>query len=161
MEIVKKVVLVGHFGVGKTSLVKRFVEQKFSEKYLTTIGVKIDKKEIVIGDNLVKLMIWDIAGESAAVKVPKKYLSGAHGIIYVFDLTRSETYENIQSDLFEINKSLIDSELIVLGNKSDLVDQHEIQKVKSAIGLDFKLTSAKTGDHVEESFTQLAKALIQ
>ena len=76
MEIVKKVVLVGHFGVGKSSLVQRFVHQQFSEKYLTTIGVKIDKKVVSLGDVSVKMMLWDIAGESMTMKIPKKYLFG-------------------------------------------------------------------------------------
>ena len=160
MEIVKKVVLLGHFGVGKTSLVKRFVHQQFSEKYLTTIGVKIDKKLIQIDGNSVKLMLWDIAGESAAIKVPKKYLSGANGIIYVFDMSRKETYQNIQSDLFEINKSLPDSPSVILANKSDLVDESFVKELKDSLGVEFEITSAKTGVNVEETFHLLAKKML-
>jgi len=160
MEIVKKVVLVGHFGVGKTSLVKRFVHQKFSEKYLTTIGVKIDKKEIEINGNQIKLMLWDIAGESAAIKVPKKYLAGAHGVLYVFDMSRKETYQTIQNDLFEINKSLGDNACVILANKADLVDDTEIAEIKNNLGVGFKITSAKTGDNVEEAFLELAREMM-
>ena len=159
MEIVKKVVLVGHFGVGKSSLVQRFVHQQFSEKYLTTIGVKIDKKVVSLGDVSVKMMLWDIAGESMTMKIPKKYLNGAHGVIYVFDLSREETYSTLQNDLFEVNKTLPDAKLVVLGNKADLVNPPAIEALREVIEVDFKTTSAKNGENVEESFVQLAKEM--
>ncbi len=160
MEIVKKIVLAGHFGVGKSSLVKRFVHQKFSDQYLTTIGVKIDKKIVDVSGAKVKLMLWDIAGESTAMKIPKKYLAGAHGILYVFDLTREETYSNIQNDLFEISKTLKEVPSIVLGNKSDLVEMEFIHELKKELSMSFHPTSAKTGDHVEDSFKMIAEQLI-
>ncbi|MEO1253548.1 MAG: Rab family GTPase [Bacteroidota bacterium] len=160
MEIVKKIVLSGHFGVGKSSLVKRFIQQKFSDQYLTTIGVKVDKKVLDVEGVQVKLMIWDIAGESNTMKIPKKYLTGAHGVLYVFDLSREETYVNIQHDLFEINKTLRDVPSVVLGNKSDLVEHDFIENLKRDLSIDFSPTSAKTGDYVEESFLRLAKELI-
>lgn len=160
MEVVKKVVIAGHFGVGKSSLIKRFVHQKFSDQYLTTIGVKIDKKVVEVDQAKVKMMLWDIAGESSAVKIPKKYFAGAHGILYVFDLTREETYLNIESDLFEINKTLKGCPLIVLANKSDLVEDSFIEDLRSKLSTNFNITSAKTGDHVEDSFLQLAKDML-
>lgn len=160
MEIVKKVILAGHFSVGKTSLVKRFVHQKFSDQYLTTIGVKIDKKTIEVNEVSIKMMLWDIAGESTALKIPKKYFAGAHGIIYVFDLTREETYSGIEMDLFEIQKSLSNCPSIVLANKSDLVDTDFIEKLRKSLPIDFKLTSAKTGQNVEDAFLHIAKEMI-
>ncbi len=160
MEIVKKIVLVGHFGVGKSSLVKRFVHQKFSDQYLTTIGVKIDKKTVEVGGAQVKLMLWDIAGESTAMKIPKKYLAGAHGILYVFDLSREETYNHLQNDLFEISKELKEVPTVVLGNKADLVEDPFIEDLKKELSMDFKATSAKTGDFVEEAFIHLAQEII-
>lgn len=160
MEIVKKVIIAGHFGVGKSSLIKRFVHQQFSDQYLTTIGVKIDKKIVEVSGTSLKLMLWDIAGESTAMKIPKKYFAGAHGILYVFDVTREETFANIDSDLFEINKSLKECPSIVLANKSDLVDESFIENLRSEVLVEFKITSAKTGDNVEESFLALAKEMI-
>lgn len=82
----KKVILLGKYGVGKTSLIKQYVYQQFSEAYLTTIGVKIDKKIVLVNNNTVNLLIWDIAGESEQVKVPHTYKMGAHAIIYVLTL---------------------------------------------------------------------------
>lgn len=160
MEIVKKVILTGHFGVGKSSLVKQFVFQKFSDQYLTTIGVKIDKKTVDVGGTSVKMMLWDIAGESNMIKVPKKYFMGAHGILYVFDASREETYQNIESDLFEINKSMRDTPFIVLANKSDLIDDDLAASLKSKINVPFRLTSAKNGENVESSFFELAKNML-
>lgn len=160
MELVKKVILAGHFGVGKSSLVKRFVHQKFSDQYLTTIGVKIDKKVVDVQGATIKMMLWDIAGESNMVKIPTKYFAGAHGIMYVFDATREETYVNIENDLFEINKNLMDKPVIILANKSDLIDPELEDSLKAEISAPFILTSAKTGDKVEESFLELARQMI-
>lgn len=160
MEVVKKVVIAGHFGVGKTSLVSRFVHQKFSDQYLTTIGVKIDKKVVEVNTALVKMMLWDIAGESSAMKIPKKYLAGAHGLMYVFDLSREETYRNIDADLFELNKSLNGNPSVVLGNKSDLVEESFIENLYGSIATDFKITSAKSGENVEDAFLFLAKEML-
>lgn len=160
MELVKKVIVVGHYGVGKTSLIKRFVHQQFSDQYLTTIGVKIDKKEVVVGDHTVKMMIWDIAGESDSLQIPQSYFMGAHAAIFVFDLTRKETYESLDVNSFNVLKHIGDIPSIVIGNKCDLLSENEIEKVKDEIGQDFFVTSAKTGGHVEESFELLAKKMI-
>ena len=93
-----KVLLTGNFGVGKTSLFQQFIFSKFDERYLTTIGVKVDKKEIDIHGALVEIFLWDVAGEVSQEKVPISYFLGAHGIIYVFDLTRPLTYQNLKND---------------------------------------------------------------
>ena len=76
----------------------KFLYQKFSDKYMTTIGVKVDKKVIDIDDKTMTMLIWDIAGEVSQDKVPGSYFLGASGIIYVFDLSREGTFENIESD---------------------------------------------------------------
>lgn len=160
MELVKKVVIAGHFGVGKTSLVRQFVHQKFSDQYLTTIGVKIDKKVVEVDDTSVKLMLWDIAGESSSLKIPSQYLVGAHGLIYVFDLSRPETYQNIDNEIFELSKTLKTIPTIVLGNKSDLVTGEFVEKLRETIRIDFKITSAKSGDNIEDSFINLAREML-
>ena len=81
--ISKKVILTGSFGVGKTSLFNQFIHQKFSDKYLTTIGVKVNKKTVTVNNEAVSLLIWDIAGEVSPDKVPNTYFLGASGILYV------------------------------------------------------------------------------
>jgi small GTP-binding protein len=160
MQISKKVILVGNFGVGKTSLVSRFVHQKFSDQYLTTIGVKVDKKIVSLNGSELSLILWDIAGESSATKIPKAYTMGAHGIMYVFDVNRPETYESLSEDIFEIQKNLKDPGLVVLGNKSDLASKQLIEKIQAETQTDILFTSAKTGINVDTAFESIAKQML-
>lgn len=162
MQISKKVILLGLFGVGKTSLIKRFVHQKFDENYLTTIGVKVDKKVINIHGIELSMLIWDIAGESSHKKVPQTYKLGSNGILYVFDVTRPASYENIHSELAELNKLLPNVPIQIVANKIDLLDEKSIQNIVDNIGLtDIIGTSAKTGEGVEKSFEQLGRAVLK
>ena len=87
----KKILLVGDFGVGKSSLVERFVHNRFSHEYQSTIGVVISKKTLSIENTELKLMIWDVAGSREISEVPASYYLGCAGILFVFDLTRKET----------------------------------------------------------------------
>lgn len=160
MEVSKKVIVAGHFGVGKTSLIKQFIHQKFSQQYITTIGVKIDKKTVDVKGTAVNLILWDIAGESSAVKIPKKYFLGAHGLIYVFDLTREETYDDLDGNIFEIKKDNPEMPAILLGNKADLVESDFIENLQDQLSMNFSITSAKTGEKVEDAFKSLAEQLL-
>ena len=159
--ISKKIVLTGCFGVGKTSLFNKFLYQKFSEKYLTTIGVKVDKKVIDVNGNKISLLIWDIAGEVAQDKVPQSYFLGSSAIIYVFDLTRPSTWLNIQADI-EYLQNLLNGVLIkVVGNKIDLISPGQLENIKSDLPLPWDiLTSAKTGENVEDMFYSIGNSLI-
>ena len=159
--IQKKVCILGPTGVGKTSLIKQFVEGIFSEKYKTTIGVKIDKKEVQIGDKKVNLLIWDIAGEDTQSKVPPTYKLGAHAIIYVFDLTRPATYEKLPQELKQLSADLPSVPLWLVGNKSDLLTKQEINMVLGKIPekVNF-ITSAKTSEQVLEVFFEVAKHFV-
>lgn len=160
-KISKKIILIGNVGVGKTSLIRQFVYQKFSENYLTTIGVKIERKEVVIDKNTVSMIIWDIAGEVRQDKVPQNYFLGSHGAIYVVDLTRPKTFENIESD-FRYLKSLMPNLVVKLvGNKKDMLSKTELNEMlqKFSIKPNF-LTSAKTGENVESIFHALGENLI-
>lgn len=159
--ISKKIILLGHFGVGKTSLVRRFVYQKFSDEYLTTIGVKVDKKEIEIDGKRLVMIIWDIEGGAVQSKLPKSYFLGAAGIIYVFDMSRASTYEHIEHELDHFRKLLPLAKVKIVGNKSDLLDSAEIEDFKANFDGHFDLlTSAKTGDRVEELFHELGVAIL-
>lgn len=157
----KKVILLGHFGVGKTSLVKRFVYSKFSEEYLTTIGVKIDKKEVEVGERLVNMIIWDIEGGAIQSKLPKSYFLGANGIIYVFDLSRPSTYANIAEELSFFQTLLPKASVQIVGNKHDLLDDIELKEVKEELKDQFHhLSSAKTGENVDLMFQNLGELML-
>ena len=163
--IQKKICMLGSFGVGKTSLVARFVQGIFSTKYQSTVGVKIDKREMKVGDQDVLVMLWDLAGEDSRSQVQTSYLKGAAGYFLVVDGTWSESLVTAQS----IHKRALEAageipfRLIV--NKKDLWDKWQItapdlEKLASE-GWKIKLTSAKSGDGVEEMFADLAEEIMR
>ena len=163
--IKKKIVMLGAFAVGKTSLVQRYVKSIFSEKYHTTIGVKIDRKEIEVDGNTVNLLLWDIHGEDEFQEVKKTYIIGASGYLLVADGTRKHTLSSTDylHDLAE--NTIGDAPFILLINKTDLeedweLDEKIIEEIR-ARGWEVMLTSAKTGDRVEEAFKLLAKKMIE
>jgi len=159
--ISKKVILVGSFGVGKTSLFNQFLYSKFSEKYLTTIGVKVDKKVVEVDGRELSMLIWDIAGEVTQDKVPHTYFLGASGIIYVFDLTRPSTYKNIGIDMKYLSDKMPGIAMQVVGNKVDLVDEAGLDVVREAIEVPWDLlSSAKTGENVEDLFQRMGELLL-
>lgn len=159
--ISKKIVLTGCFGVGKTSLFNRFLYQKFSEKYLTTIGVKVDKKVVEVNGNKLSLLIWDIAGEVVQEKVPQSYFLGSSAIIYVFDLTRPSTWLNIQADLDYLQNLLHGVLIKIVGNKLDLVSDGQLENIQTELPVPWDiLTSAKTGENVEYLFQEIGRNLI-
>ena len=157
-----KVLLTGNFGVGKTSLFQQFILTKFDERYLTTIGVKVDKKQVQLQEALIEIFLWDVAGEVAQDKVPNSYFMGAHGIIYVFDLTRPLTYQNIESDINYLKKIAPGASIKVVGNKKDLVDTERIEQVVDRLTVPYDMVmSAKTGENVEVLFTNLATEIFE
>ncbi|HOI32852.1 MAG: GTP-binding protein [Bacteroidales bacterium] len=163
--IKKKVAMVGAFAVGKTSLVQRFVRSIFSEKYHTTIGVKIDQKELVVNNVDVTLLLWDIHGEDDFMKIKPTYLIGSSGYFLVADGTRSDTYETAIK-LHEMTSSVTkNAPFILLVNKADLRDIWEITETQLETlknqGWKIIYTSAKTGDNVEEAFVELTKKMLQ
>lgn len=159
--ISKKVILTGNFGVGKTSLFNRFVYNRFSDKYLTTIGVKVNKKTIDVDGEEMSVLLWDIAGEVSQDKVPISYFLGAAGIIYVFDLSRPLTFTNAAADLEYLKNLLPESTIMVVGNKKDLVDEAELPQILENLDINCHITtSAKTGENVEDLFQNLGDQLI-
>lgn len=160
--ISKKVILTGNFGVGKTSLFNRFVYDRFSDKYLTTIGVKVNKKVITAGDKELSILLWDIAGEVSQDKVPISYFLGAAGIIYVFDMSRPLTFLNIEKDLEYLKELLPNSIIKIVGNKKDLVTKEEVENIMDQLSVTCNITtSAKTGESVEELFQELGVQLLE
>ena len=159
--ISKKVILTGSFGVGKTSLFNRFIYNQFNDRYMTTIGVKVSKKNVNIDEEEVSMLLWDIAGEVSQDKVPASYFAGASGIVYVVDLSRPSTFVNMKFDLQFLNNLLPNCSLVVVANKYDLLTEEQLSEIdkNTTQKWDF-LTSAKTGINVESMFTELAKKLI-
>ena len=154
----KKVLLVGNFGVGKTSLIRRFVLNEFSEDYISTIGVRVSAKIVKFNNEEVKLLIWDVAGTNNDEKIPKAYFLGASAAMYVFDLSREETYNNLENQI-EVVKQLSDLKNVTLvGNKKDLLTPEEIENILKTISMPVDLvTSAKDNDNVEDAFIQLTQ----
>ena len=156
----KKICLLGAFGVGKTSLVRRYVDTIFSDSYLTTVGVKIDKKLVSVGGEQLALILWDIAGEDEVAAVRASYLRGAAGYLLVADGTRPETLDAAASIQSRISAEVGRVPFLVLLNKADLQEDWAIpaQRVEAleGEGWSFRRTSAKTGDGVEAIFAELA-----
>lgn len=161
MNVSKKVALLGHYGVGKTSLTRRFVHRKFSGDYITTIGVNIEKKVVALEAATVSMIIWDIAGETSQSKVPDAYKMGSHGVIYVFDLTRPDTFEHLEEDLSILRHKLFNVPILVIGNKKDLLAENTQQEIIERLPLaPYALCSAKTGENVASLFTELARRML-
>jgi len=158
----RKVILTGSFGVGKTSLFSRFIHNTFSDRYITTIGVKVDKKSMKIEGQDLSILLWDIAGEVTQDKVPRSYFLGASAIIYVFDLSRPSTYKNIQVDIDYLKKLLPNALIKIVGNKLDLMDADKIEQIEAGLPQPSDiLTSAKEGDNVEDLFLSIGRAFIE
>lgn len=160
----KKVCLLGDFAVGKTSLIRRYVEGRFDEKYLSTIGVKISRKVLQRPDHELNLLIWDLAGGDDINQLSRRYLLGAVGALLVCDLTRPETLDVVQryvTIMYEVNR---DSVLVLAGNKADLeaekaLDEERLAAEAETLSLPWLLTSAKSGQGVEEAFELLASGI--
>lgn len=163
-EKTRKICMLGDFGVGKTSLVARFVSQQFSDKYLTTVGVKVDTKVLDLEGVAVKLVLWDIAGKNALDGVKLTYLKGAHGLMLVADGTREAT---LKSALFLLNQArseIGEVPAVLMANKFDRIDDWEItpaalSEVRRTIAV-FE-SSASTGEGVEDGFLALTRAVCE
>ncbi len=161
----KKICMLGAPAVGKTSLISRYVRQIFSDTYLSTIGVKIDEKDVFTGNQHIKLLIWDLFGTTDPLNLPDSYLRGMAGYILVADGTRSETLEmarNIKSGIDELRGEL---PFIVAINKHDLDAEWQIAPedidTLTGMGWEIVITSAKSGAGVETLFQQLAGKTVE
>ena len=156
----KKICMLGGFSVGKTSLVKRFVESVFSETYLTTVGVKIDKKPVELSDRIVNLILWDLAGEDDISSLRMSYLRGSAGYVLVADGTRPSTLEVALSLRQRVEADFGPLPFVLLLNKNDLREQWAIRDEDvedlQQNGWWVQSTSARTGEGVENAFRALA-----
>jgi len=163
--IKKKICLAGDIGVGKTSLIRRYVENLFADDYLTTIGVNISQKKIRCENGQsILLLIWDVEGFHPRDAVSVNYYTGAAGVIMVADLTRLASIEMIPSMLKAIKKTAPNAESILVGNKTDLVNTahpgyQSFLGISRGLGLPYYTTSAKNGQNVEKVFQHLTTAM--
>ena len=167
-KYIKKILIIGNHGVGKTSLATRYVENKFSDAYLSTIGVNIMKKNLILSDHgnmaAVALMLWDLEGANKNQNIPLQYAKGCNAFIIVIDATRSETLENLQQHLDYIHNFDVDIPFIIAVNKSDLQSVVTLDSVafkqKYSNCVDIIQTSAKEDANVEKLFTLITKRTI-
>ena len=167
--ISQKICLIGDFNVGKTSLVRRFIEDKFSDRYLTTIGVKVSRKSVLVkSSQQVNLLVWDIEGHTKLKSIPTTYIQGARGAIIVGDLTRNETLQHLPNHLKLFSEVNPQGKTIVALNKSDLMSAEKLNKLVELYNfnryeqvLDTYTTSAKTGQYVNTMFDELATQIVE
>ena len=159
----KKVCMLGAFAVGKTSLVSRFVKGMFSDRYQTTVGVKIDRKDVEVAGEQVRMLLWDVHGEDDFQKVRSSYLRGASGFILVVDGTRRDTLDVAVLLEKRGRDAAGDVPVIVLINKDDLEDDWnlDVETVRAAFGKKVPIltTSAMLGNNVDTAFKSLAIAM--
>jgi hypothetical protein len=161
----KKICMLGAFAVGKTSLVRRYVDSIFSDAYLTTVGVKIDKRVVTVGDQAVNLILWDIAGEDDVSAVRMSYLRGASGYFLVVDGTRAATLDVARSIQRRAEDEIGSVPFTVLVNKLDVreewtVTDGDLAELERA-GWSVMLTSARTGEGVEAAFCALTERMFR
>lgn len=160
----KKVCMLGGFAVGKTSLVRRFVTNVFSEHYQTTIGVTVEKKTVTVDHQDVMLMLWDLYGEDEFQHVRESYLRGSSGYILVIDGTRKATLDTARLLQQTVVRTVGPLPFVAIINKSDLrseweIDQPVIEQLREQ-GWPVFLGSAKLGQGVDELFGRLAAMLL-
>jgi len=167
-----KICLIGEEGVGKTSLIRRYVFSQFDEKYLRTVGTMVSKKVVELGPIEEKLyslqmLVWDIMGRRDFMSLYKEaYFSRARGILAVLDMTRPETLENLGEWVEGITSSVGDVPLIVLANKKDMaehvrVEEDDLLAFCELHRAPYLLTSAKTGENVETAFSKIAEMAVR
>jgi small GTP-binding protein len=156
----KKICMIGGFSVGKTSLVRRYVHSVFSDGYLTTVGVKIDKKIVELPNRTVNLILWDLAGEDDISSLRMSYLRGAAGYVLVADGTRHATLNVALSLRQRVEADYGALPFALLLNKADLkedwtIDDAEVARLQQD-GWWVRLSSARSGEGVEDAFKDLA-----
>ncbi|TMA07436.1 MAG: GTP-binding protein [Methanobacteriota archaeon] len=164
-----KICLVGEGAVGKTCLIRRFIQDQFDDRYISTLGAKVSKKEIKIdgpnGGSDIDMTIWDIMGEKGFRELLKEaYFHGAQGVLAVCDVTRKQTLDDLADWVAAVVKVTGNVPIEFLANKADLKDQMDlteadIRRTADSYHAPYVFTSAKTGQNVEDAFAKLAKMI--
>ncbi len=166
-ELMKKICVIGEAAVGKTSLIRRFVYDKFDDRYIATLGSKTSAKSLSINNDEgtidLKLQIWDVMGARSFSKIQKSTYNSAKGAFLVLDLTRKETMYTYEAWLLSLYKIAGEIPVVILANKNDLEPEFGTDEIEALIriyGLPYFLTSAKTGENVNEAFQTLGKMMV-
>lgn len=159
----RKVCLLGDFAVGKTSLVRRFVEGRFDDRYFSTIGVKISRKMVMVGERPYNLLIWDLA-DGETYRTGDAYLRGAAGALVVCDLTRRQSLPSMVDYLAHLRRVNPGIATVMVANKTDLaaqqtIDPAELRALSGELAAPYVMTSAKTGAGVEFAFITLVQLI--
>jgi small GTP-binding protein len=165
MEYVMKICLLGDGAVGKTSLVYRFIENRFSTDFKSTLGVNLLKRKINLGDDNVSVQIWDLGGQEAYKKLRKLYLEGSQGGLVVFDVTNRKSFDNLDDWVSSFKQSQATAPMVLIGNKIDLKDQCKVPEDEAKAyakknNMMYMNTSAKTGEKVEDAFKAIIRNVI-
>lgn len=170
-QLNKKIVLIGDPAVGKTSLVRRFVQNEFDDKYIASIGVKVSKKPMAMRfsgiDVQLDMMIFDVLGQHDFHRLRRMYVDGSDAALLVCDLSRLDTIESIESFWYpEMEKIVGEIPMMIIGNKSDLVQEGSdgislLKAVSGILLLPTQLCSAKTGAGVEDAFSKVGNEVLE
>ena len=168
-EYIFKIILIGSSGVGKSSLLQRYIQKAFNESYASTIGVDFFMKSINIGEKSIKLQLWDTAGTEKFRSITTGYYRGADAAFVVFDLSSKNSYNAVGEwieNYYKYKNPDSEKNVVLIGNKVDLVDKREVTKEEAenyvkANNIFYFETSAKEGDNVEECFNFIAKKLLE
>jgi len=159
-KVLRKVCMLGEFAVGKTNLASRFTQNTFNEKYITTMGARVSKKEVDLGEFHITMMVWDLIGFIKYDKLIQSYTKGSDAAMIVFDITREETFDAAEkwANIFSTGKE--HKTIALLGNKVDLGSKYDAEtrgeELAKKNGWRFFLTSAKSGLNVEDAFLSVA-----
>lgn len=168
-----KLLIIGESNVGKTSILQRFIENKFETSFSTTIGIDFRSKTIQVDDKEIELQIWDTAGQERFFSITRSYYRGSDGIFLTFDLSSEGSFNSLSKWIGEI-KDKVDEKvpIFLLGNKKDLLDGTEqeinqlktitkIKEISEELKVSWYATSAKSGENIEEIFMDMARTIIQ
>lgn len=166
VDYLYKILLLGSSAVGKSSLLLRFSDDTFKENQISTIGVDWKIRTVEMNGKQMKLQLWDSAGQERFRTIASSYYRGAHGVVVVFDLTDAKSFESVDSWLEEIGEHAPTVRRILIGNKSDLVDQRAIDEADARAfakknGMQYMETSAKSADNVTEAFLAMTKDIYE
>jgi len=157
-----KLLIIGDAGVGKSGLILRYVDNSFTDSYISTIGVDFKQKIIQLNSSLIKLQIWDTAGQERFRTITSSYYRGAHGIIIVYDVTDLESFENTKKWLSEIDRYANENtKKLIMGNKCDLIDRKAVEystakEFADSLGIPLIEVSAKSAVNVDQAFESIA-----